>query len=296
MLLVAARGCHGVYGVVSNFFRDKRRYQYQLAVVVIAKNESEYIEEWIAFQKVIGVDCVFLYDNDSTDNMKDRIQRYIDEGFVIYNTITGTCMQLDAYNDALKRYGGLCRYLAFVDCDEFLLPSNPAEHVPELIDHAFKKDRSAGGLCINWAMYGSSGHKTKTPGLVMERFVYRSQTDFEGKDHIKSVVRPACVHSYIHPHYPQYRTGYYGVNFSGDIVPTWKNSIKEYPSCRLNHYFTKSEEEWDVRRSAGRADVKVDDAQFRRSKDQFWKYDKNDVKDELALHFVEKVKAIINSK
>ena len=125
-------GCIKCYAYLCNLYRDRHSFRYKLGVVVIAKNESDYIEEWVAFQKVIGVGHIFLYDNDSTDGMKNYIQNYIDDGYVTYNTISGKCRQYDAYNDALKRYGSLCKYIAFIDCDEFLLPANPTDRVIDI--------------------------------------------------------------------------------------------------------------------------------------------------------------------
>jgi len=55
-------------------------YKYQLSITAIAKNESAYISEWLAFHKLIGIEKVFLYDNDSTDNMRDILQPYIADG------------------------------------------------------------------------------------------------------------------------------------------------------------------------------------------------------------------------
>ena len=61
-----------------------RNIKDKLAIVAIAKNESDYIREWVAYHKVIGVERIYLYDNDSTDGTKEEIQaetrRLIAEG------------------------------------------------------------------------------------------------------------------------------------------------------------------------------------------------------------------------
>lgn len=277
------------YGYLCNLYRDRHSFRHKLGVVAIAKNESDYIEEWVAFQKVIGVDCIYIYDNDSTDGMKDYIQKYIDDGYVIYNTISGKCRQYDAYNDALKRYGTLCKYMAFIDCDEFLIPANPSDGIKNIIDQTFKKDRNAGGIGVNWAVYGSSGHKFKTPGLVIERFTFRCKTDFIDNKHIKSIVKPACVKVYKHPHFPIYRVGTYGINFESEIIESWYNPINEFPALRINHYFTKSKEEWDKRRGLGKSIYSKTESPFRMI-EEFYNSDQNDVKDEIALTYLDSVK------
>lgn len=277
------------YGTIDTLLKDRRPKKYKLAIAAIAKNESEYIEEWLAFHKIIGVKCVFLYDNDSTDNMKDFIQPYIDEGFVVYNTYPGKCKQIEAYNDALKRYGSQCKYLAYIDCDEFIIPIDSSYNVIDQIDKAFRKDMNAGGIGLNWAMFGSSGHKKKTPGLVTERFLYRCKTNYNGNMHIKSIVKPLYVNKIINPHYAEYHKGHYGINLNGEIIGKWYNPITEFPSLRINHYFTKSKEEWDKRRSMGKADMNS----CRPEEEFFYMADKKDVRDELMLRYSNKVKVVM---
>ena len=51
-----------------------------LAVVAIAKNEGDYIEEWINFYVKQGVSHFFIYDNDSTDNMHEVLKPYVTGG------------------------------------------------------------------------------------------------------------------------------------------------------------------------------------------------------------------------
>ncbi|HCC04319.1 MAG TPA: hypothetical protein DEP51_05650 [Clostridiales bacterium] len=55
-----------------------------LAVVCIVKNESRYIKEWIDYYLLMGVDRIYLLDNESTDNLKEVIREYIDKEKIIY--------------------------------------------------------------------------------------------------------------------------------------------------------------------------------------------------------------------
>ena len=156
-----------VYGIFRRIISKNTTKKYNLAIVVIAKNEQDYIKEWVSFHKVMGFDKIILYDNDSNDNTVNEIKPFINEGYIIYNKISGVKQQLNAYNDALKRYSNLFRYMAFIDCDEFLFPVDNSETVLSVVENTLKKDIRAGGVCVNWAMYGSSGHETKPKGLLI---------------------------------------------------------------------------------------------------------------------------------
>lgn len=56
---------------------------YDLSIMAIVKNEK-YIQEWIEYHLLVGVQHFYIYDNESTDGLKDRIQKYIDDGIVTY--------------------------------------------------------------------------------------------------------------------------------------------------------------------------------------------------------------------
>lgn len=274
-----------IFGRIRLSCLEQDNYKYRLAITAIAKNEGDYIEEWVAYYKVIGVDCIFLYDNESDDGIKDKIQKYIDEGFVIYHLIEGSAKQRAAYDDALRQYGKKCKYMGFFDIDEFLMSSNPSDSVIDIIDDIFKNDKNVGGLGINWYMYGSSGLTKKTDGLVMERFVCRAGFDSVRNRSIKSIVNPLCVKCINHPHFADLHRGYYNTGLKGELIGNYLNPISEESIMRVNHYYTKSREEWNKRRTLEEADYGGPKRFV-----AFESVDENDVKDETALYYLDKVK------
>lgn len=270
---------------------DSTAFKYKLAMVAIAKNEADYISEWLCFHKLQGVERVFLYDNESTDGMKSILQPYIDDGFVVYHLIQGKGKQMEAYNDALRRYGDQCKYMAVIDCDEFLLPVDTNETLIDVIDKTFEKDRYAGGIGVNWCLYGSSGIEEKSEGLVIERFLNRAQASFEKNVHIKSIVKPQTVKTFRNPHSPQYQRGFYAIDMAGNLIGSFYHQIASFCGMRINHYFCKSKQEWIDRRKIGRGD-KVNVV---RKIDDFYEHDRNDVYDDLALKYVSDVKNMMQN-
>ena len=60
------------------------------------------------------------------------------------------------------------------------------------------------------------------------------------------------------------------------LVPEWSSFLKDsYILLRINHYFTKSKEQWIKRRSLGRAPL---GANHKRSLEEFYLHDNNDLK------------------
>ena len=266
-------------GVIRRAISDRKKKTYNLAIVAIAKNEQDYIKEWVAFHKAMGVDKIILYDNDSTDDMVECIKPFIDEGYVIYNEIHGVKQQLNAYNDSLK-YSKLFRYIAYIDCDEFLFPVNDNETVLSVIEKTIKLDKNAGGVCVNWVMFGSSGHETKPEGLLIDNFLWRSKLPGPGTNWIKTICRPDLVSKFCSAHYPKYKRGIYAITPKGNRCMNWCNPISEYVGLRLNHYFTKSKEQWIERRK-----YDVMNPNNLRTIDQFYKHNTNDILDKEILRY-----------
>ena len=221
----------------------KKTYKYQLGIVVIAKNESEYIQEWCAFHKVVGVDKIILFDNESTDNMKELLQPFIESGFVDYHYWKGKVQQLPVYNEGLKLTKDKFKYLAFIDCDEYLYSDDSNHTLLELIEKIFHENKLAGGLYVNWKMFGSNGYIHTPEGLCIEAFTKRALPGKAGTRWGKTILRTRCCDKYSHPHYPVYKWGYSGVDQDGRLVPEWKNDISQYGKICLNHYFCNSKEQ-----------------------------------------------------
>ena len=112
---------------------EKNLFLYDLAVAAILKNEGHYLKEWLDYHLLAGVNHFYLYDNDSTDDSAEIIKPYMEAGLVDYFFMPGKVMQLVAYNDAVKKFKFQCRYMAFIDLDEFIFPRK-RQSISEVVD------------------------------------------------------------------------------------------------------------------------------------------------------------------
>lgn len=260
----------------------------ELSIVCIAKNEAEYIQEWVEYHLLAGADRIYVYDNESTDNMKSILEPYIKSNKVVYIFFPGKASQLAAYNDAVKRFKYKTKYMAFIDCDEFLVSENPESSLKDVIKEIFMSNIRAGGIAVNWRMYGSSGYINRPTGLVTENFIYRGNGSRKGSDCIKTIANPRFIKEYKHVHYPKYFYGFNNINEKGEIVSDWCNPCDETNIIRINHYFTKSKDEWIVRRQIGKADSF--DESNKRTIDEFYEHDFNDVYDNIMHFYIKEIK------
>src|SRR5262249_42884901 len=140
-------------------------------------------------------------------------------------------------------------WVAFLDCDEFLF-SPCYETVPQVL-HQIAPQWGAVG--VNWLCFGASGNEQAAPDPVIERFTFRRADDFGAHVHIKSIVRMNCVISAgPDPHHFQVRGG--TCSESGEQVNGPFSSHPSHRLLRINHYHTKSRQEFIQRIALGKAD------------------------------------------
>lgn len=259
--------------------------------MAIAKNEGDYIQEWCAFHKAVGVDVIYLYDNESFDDMKEKLKPFINSGFVKYHYAEGQGIQMVVYKKAFSKHRKECKYLTFIDCDEFLYTNDGGKNLKQSVKTFFKKNLNTGGIAVNWRIFGDNGHATKPEGLCMEAFTKRALPGKRATRVIKTILRSDSVRFIETPHSSVYKWGFAAYDQTGTLVPWAHNPIKEYSSSpiRLNHYFCKSLEQYIKRKSIG----DVLSPNLIRSVEEFHETNNNDVEDYAILAYLEETKQIL---
>ena len=227
---------------VKYYFKKDESDKDKCIVFACAKNEDEYIVEWVEHYKKLGFDKIIIADNnDSPASLKEILSEYIESGFVQIFPCNGLKrFQLYIYNMYLKE--GNYIWCAYFDCDEFL----------ELTVHKDIKDFLSGikenTVVINWVIFGSNGKINKENLPVQERFKVPANPVplFKENFYVKPIVRGG-------EHRGEYMTnshcpfgtdsinigGYCPVNF-----PSIVYTPPRYKYAYIKHYYTKSFNEW----------------------------------------------------
>uniref|UniRef100_UPI0040250977 glycosyltransferase family 92 protein n=1 Tax=Candidatus Stercorousia sp. TaxID=3048886 RepID=UPI0040250977 len=224
-----------------------------LSVVAIAKNEAPYIKEWIEYHKLVGVERFYFYDNGSTDNTREILDPYIKEGSVIYNYCEGKCLQNLAYADAIYKYKNQTRWLAIIDLDEYIVPVEK-NTIPDFL----KDYEKYSGIGVNWVMFDSNGFKVKPSangGLITCNYTRVSKNyNIKENCHIKSIVNPKKVKVVFHPHFCIFENKGFTVDENFKRVKDCFTAANSSKKIRINHYYSKSEEEYIKKTARGNAD------------------------------------------
>ena len=168
-----------------------------LSVCAIYRDEADYLAEWVEFHRLVGVERFFLYNNFSEDHHREVLAPYVEEGIVTirdWPVLDGRVGQIPAYNDCLRWHRHDSRWIAFIDLDEFLFCPGGEPLPSVLADY-----EQWPAVAVRWAMFGTSGHKTKPPGLVIEN--YRRRIDFDGDINMKTVADPTRVTTCLSAHH-----------------------------------------------------------------------------------------------
>ena len=264
---------------------DKRKFPHILSIMAIMKNEGPYIKEWLDYHILVGVEKFYLYDNESTDDTKRILEPYIKKGIVDYTYWPGKAQQMIAYTDAFNKHANDTKWMAIIDLDEFLVAAD-YDTIPEFLETLPKNFAE---LVIGWEQFGSSGHKTKPDGLVIENYKYHAAKSWG----IKSIVNPRLVYETTNPHTHEVAGFMIDENGKrlGRIDQTENRNITTH-KIRINHYVTKSFDEYIERMNKGTA-TKQPISEYR-SLEKFKMYDKNEVYDNTMDKYVKKLKKILD--
>src|SRR5207247_1333277 len=128
------------------------------------------------------------------------------------------------------------RWIAFLDADEFLF-SPTGKSLPAVLSDYEEWP----GVGANWATFGTSGHRIKPSGLVIENYTVRLNSRLDRL--IKSIVDPTRTTRCLGPHGFAYLNGS-AVDENRYPIGGGATTYVSSSRLRVNHYLSKSEEEF----------------------------------------------------
>ncbi|HWW83567.1 MAG TPA: glycosyltransferase family 92 protein [Vicinamibacterales bacterium] len=226
--------------------RQKANKLFSLAVVAIVKDEGRCLEEWLAYHILLGCEHFYLFDNGSTDDSQKVLKKFITYGYVTRIDWPLFPGQIDAYNYAARTFGHLAEWLTFIDVDEFFVLKRHRS-LPELLSTV-----DGDQLLIFWKMFGHSGHRQRPPGLVIENY---TRCEPRLSPVTKTIVRTDRIRT-VQVHNCVTTTGRTVNDLGAPLREDWMHPERDRSdeSIRINHYFTRSYEEYEEKIRRGQVD------------------------------------------
>lgn len=223
-----------------------------VCVVAIARDELSFVDEWVCYHRLIGVDHIYLYDDEEGSPL---CTHFHNSDFVtvipwFYERNQGLSMrnQVQAYWDSLK-FAIAFDWVAFLDIDEFLV-FREVDNV-KIFLRGFPE---AGSVSLNWHVFGHNGHFDDPDGLVTNELTRRMLLP---SPNVKSITRTHLI-AEITPHHCKL-TGQIRVDANNHLYYNGHYHGRT-ERAHVNHYQCRSFQRWMKRAERGDVNYNVDNA------------------------------------
>jgi hypothetical protein len=219
-------------------------------IATMVRDDNSYLDEWVGYHLSIGFEHIVIYDHKSIVPVEPKWGDKVSVNRIDIELPFPEYLHLATF----KSYWILC-----MDVDEFVV----------LLKHKDIKDllvnyEKFGGIGLPWSMYGSSGHIKRPEGLVKDNYTWRT-VDISTIIEVKTIANTQFYKTMNHPHFVISSRPLVNEAFEPFDGPYTTSPRK---LCKLNHYFTRSYEEWILKRNRGSGDPYVAE----RPMEWFWVY------------------------
>lgn len=229
--------------------------KYNVTVCAIFKNEAAYLKEWIEFNRLVGVEHFYLYNNNSDDDYAVVLKPYIEANIVTLRDWPHNQQQMECYLDCVSKYSAESKWIGFIDIDEFIVPK-AEDNIYAILK---KYENKAGAVLIYWKLFGTSGRINRDiAGLVVEDFTvcWPKYCDI-GKCFYNTRFDLSSSPKYLVGLHHRLWTKTFGLNmppvniFGHFSYGTFNSADRNDFPIQINHYFTKSYCEYAQKKSKG---------------------------------------------
>lgn len=237
----------------------------KICVVAILKDELRFVDEWLYYHKLLGIDHFFLYDDDPLFPLANNLKQHASYITVVnwYGQevlYEGRNTQTKAYEHALIHYISEYEWAAFIDGDEFIV-------LPAWNDNIYtflEEFEHATAISLNWHVFGHNGYFEDPEGLVTSSLIRRMG---QPSSNIKSITRTESISKIDSAHFCRLKFGrrvdanhkrYNEIMYEGRTDRAF-----------VNHYQCRSFTHWMSRLERG--DVSFSNSVSSENK---WRYDK----------------------
>jgi len=233
-----------------------------VALVCMAKDEDNYVGEWLRYNLKLGFDRIFLYqDRWRCVEEESRLTKVDCED-------ASRGRQVSTYNHFVQNLSRGFTHAAFFDVDEFLVLKKHGDI------HAFLEEyEDCQSLGINWIHFGDNGLKGVVDGdhSVVRRFTMRRRSVSDGVKNILKLDKGIGMST----HHPYCRWS----STDRTLHDGAGNADGKDDVAQLNHYYCRTQEEF----LKYKVNNRIDDNPI--GVDQFHRYNFNEVEDLHALEF-----------
>lgn len=218
--------------------KNNTRMNYAILSTYV-REDNDYLDEWVKYHLAIGFEHIVMYDHKSIVPVRniwgDKVSVIRVERDSLFHPTYLT-------QDTLRSHPSC--WLAAIDVDEYIVLFEDKD-----IKDLLKRYEAHGALGIPWSVYGSSGHLTQPAGGVKDSYVWRRPDE---PMWVKPIINTQYCLGISDPHF-----GIYSRPSVNEAFEPFVGPICDSPRAfiKINHYFTKSLEEYKRKIARGTGNV-----------------------------------------
>ena len=214
------------------------------AICAIIKDEHLFLEEWIEWHLGLGFDAIHLFEDKGSKSHEEICEKYSnvylrryendEEVRELLKDQGNSYRQVVLYDYFARQSSGVYSWVGFFDLDEFVMFADNYD-LKKLCDEF----EPYSAVLLNWKMMGASGHIKRPKCGVMK--AYDQECNFCNDDYNWAYKSFVNIDKF---------NGFHDLHVANDFVNTHHSSNEfeyYYDKAWLNHYFTKSLEDWTER-------------------------------------------------
>ncbi len=235
------------------------------------RNEGPFLLEWVCWYRMLGFTDILIVTNDCTDHSPELLDALQRAGWVTHlrcdvppgEKIVARKLKLARSQPQVRR----ADWVLVCDVDEFLVIHRGAGLIGDLVPPADQAPFL--GMAINWRVFGTSGHKTWSDGLVHRDFRRAGPLSHPISRWVKTIHRHADWFQSLGEHGPRDlylpdtgldwgAPGMAWVNAEGANIAEWQPegrylrtlplALVTYKIAQMNHYMLRSDESFGLKR------------------------------------------------
>lgn len=191
-------------------------------ILMLIKNEHRYIEEWIRYHCELGIDTLFIIEDEGSDPHNDICNKYDKVILRKKSSIPNIRIHKQAhilshvYNNIIRQMNYDWCFL--LDTDEFITCNSLS---------VLDKYKDKTGVHLKWHNFGANGHISK-PNLPQ----FEAFTKPCGNRHIDEIFHKTgkmCYNTHL---------------YDETCFLHWRTDAVDQDEIYIRHYITRSWEEW----------------------------------------------------
>lgn len=224
----------------------------KVALCMIVSEENLYLRDFVEYYQMIGVDKIYLYDNNlkNGENPRTVINDYIYSGLVEYinvrkdevNYETFTNFQCQCYDECFRLHKDEFDWMCFFDADEFIDNEPGTFNIKEYL--SFDNFNEFSVIQLNWKLYNANGKDFYENQPVYKRFTEVYDTcsicKIIVRCNIENEINFETAHNIIGLHESCNSVGEPSLNICFDETSCCNSDFEVF----IKHYNTKSTSEY----------------------------------------------------